>query len=86
MHTMKQDIIERINLLAQEGDPFLFVVNFQGDDAFIQKLSDIDPRECLYDFEGTSNVGRQVSLPSPLRCNGRSTLPRMRRTRRASIS
>ena len=58
MHTMKQVIIERINLLAQEGDPFLFVVNFQGDDAFIQKLSDIDPRECLYDFEGTSNVGR----------------------------
>lgn len=47
MHTMKQVIIERINLLAQEGDPFLFVVNFQGDDAFIQKLSDIDPRECL---------------------------------------
>lgn len=33
MRTMKQDIIERINLLAQEGDPFLFVVNFQGDDA-----------------------------------------------------
>ena len=65
MHTMKQVIIERINLLAQEGDPFLFVVNFQGDDAFIQKLSDIDPRECLYDFEGTSNVGRQVEPPFP---------------------
>lgn len=65
MHTMKQDIIERINLLAQEGDPFLFVVNFQGDDAFIQKLSDIDPQECLYDFEGTSNVVRQVEPPFP---------------------
>lgn len=65
MHTMKQDIIERINLLAQEGDPFLFVVNFQGDDAFIQKLSDIDPQECLYDFEGTSNVERQVEPPFP---------------------
>lgn len=55
---MKQEIIERINLLAQEGDPFLFVVNYQGDDAFIQKLSDIDPQECLYDFEGASNAGR----------------------------
>ena len=37
MHTMKQVIIERINLLAQEGDPLIFVVNFHGDDAFIQK-------------------------------------------------
>ena len=58
---MKQEIIDRINLLAQEGEPFLFVINYQGDDAFIQKLSDIDPRECLYDFEGTSNVGRLES-------------------------
>lgn len=55
---MKQEIIERINLLAQEGAPFLFVVNYQGDDAFIQKLSDIDPQECL--FNAMIDMGERV--------------------------
>ena len=62
---MKQEIIDRINLLAREGDPFLFVINYRGDDAFIRKLADIDPRECLYDFEGTGNVEKMTARTLP---------------------
>ena len=62
---MKQEIIDRINLLAREGDPFLFVINYRGDDAFIRKLADIDPRECLYDFEGTGNVEETTARALP---------------------
>lgn len=53
---MKQEIINSINNLAKENEPFLFVINYDGDDSYIRKLKDIDPNECLYDFEGISNV------------------------------
>ena len=56
---MKQNIIDRINHLANEKEPFLFVINYAGSEAYIQKLSEIAIDECLYDFEGITNVKRQ---------------------------
>ena len=56
---MKQNIIDRINHLANEKEPFLFVVNYAGSEAYIRKLSEIATNECLYDFEGITNVKRQ---------------------------
>lgn len=68
---MKQEIINSINILAKENEPFLFVINYDGDDAYIRRLKDIDPKECLYDFEGISNVvlddGYKHPLPSAIR-------------------
>ena len=52
---MKQEIIDKINRLASQDEPFLFVINYQGDKAFIRLLSDIIPEECLFDFEGRGN-------------------------------
>ena len=52
---MKQEIIDKINRLASQDEPFLFVINYQGDKAFIRLLSDIPPEECLFDFEGRRN-------------------------------
>ncbi|MQP20843.1 hypothetical protein F7D21_12225 [Prevotella copri DSM 18205] len=49
---MKQEIIDKINRLASQDESFLFVINYQGDKAFIRQLSDINPEECLFDFEG----------------------------------
>ena len=60
---MKQNIIDRLNRLANEKEPFLFVINYPGTEAYIEKLSAIDPSECLYDFEGLTNVAKQP-LPS----------------------
>ena len=56
---MKQNIIDRLNHLADGKDPFLFVINYAGTEAYIRKLSEIAPNECLYDFEGIINVKRQ---------------------------
>ena len=53
---MKQEIIDKINRLASQDEPFLFVINYQGDKAFIRLLSDINPEECLFDFEGRGNL------------------------------
>ena len=52
---MKQEIIDKINQMASQDEPFLFVINYQGDKAFIRLLSDINPEECLFDFEGRGN-------------------------------
>jgi para-aminobenzoate synthetase component I len=53
---MKQEIIDKINQLASQNEPFLFVINYQGDKAFIRLLSGINPEECLFDFEGRGNL------------------------------
>ena len=53
---MKQEIIDKINRLASQDEPFLFVINYQGDKTFIRLLSGINPEECLFDFEGRGNL------------------------------
>ena len=57
---MKQEIIDKINRLASLDEPFLFVINYQGDKAFIRQLSDINPEECLFDFEGRGNSSDEM--------------------------
>ena len=64
---MKQSITDRLNQLAGDNEPFLFVINYAGTKAYIRKLSEISPDECLYDFEGTTNVKRQSSSASALK-------------------
>lgn len=58
--SMKQEIINKINRLASQDEPFLFVINYQGDKAFIRQLSDINPEECLFDFEGRGNSSDEM--------------------------
>ena len=62
---MRQEIIDRMNILAAGGEPFLFVIGYEGDGAYIHKLSEINPQECLYDFEGVGNVGKMDVRPLP---------------------
>ena len=57
---MKQEIIDKINRLASQDEPFLFIINYQGDKAFIRQLSDINPEECLFDFEGRGNSSDEM--------------------------
>ena len=57
---MKQEIIDKINRLASQDEPFLFVINYQGDKAFIRQLSDINPEVCLFDFEGRGNSSDEM--------------------------
>ncbi len=62
---MKVSIIERINHLATEGEPFLFVISYKGTEAYIRKLKDIDSAECLYDIEGISNAQALTTTSLP---------------------
>ena len=67
---MRKEIIHRINQLGKEGKPFLFVIDYQGNHAFIEPLADINPEKCLYDFEGVNNLTEKTSQESasPLPC------------------
>ena len=53
---MKQNMRDSLNSMAEGKEPFLFVVNYAGTEAYIRKLADIDPNECLYDFCGVTNA------------------------------
>lgn len=66
---MDKEIVKQINKLGGDGEPFLFVINYQGDQAYIRKLSEIDPKECFYDFNGRTNVsGENIpELPSEVK-------------------
>lgn len=55
---MNKDIIDRLNELGGSGEPFLFVVDYKGDKAYIKKLAEIDPAS----VSTTSAV-----IPTPLK-------------------
>lgn len=42
---MKQEIINRINQLASQDKPFLFVINYLGEEAFIRLFFSRNLRE-----------------------------------------
>ena len=56
MHLFSQtDIIKELNNLGKYRKEFIFIINYQGDEAYILELSDIDPDLILYDFNGVTN-------------------------------
>ena len=63
---MKQEDIDYMNRLGQENVPFLFVINYKGDEAIIKPLKDINPTEIKYDFNGITNC---ISTPADINCN-----------------
>ena len=67
MHLFSQtDIIKELNNLGKYRKEFIFIINYQGDEAYILELSDIDPDLILYDFNGVTNCPKghkNISLP-----------------------
>ena len=54
------ELTEEEKAQARQDEPFLFVINYQGDKAFIRQLSDINSEECLFDFEGRGNSSDEM--------------------------
>jgi para-aminobenzoate synthetase component 1 len=52
---MEKKDIEKINILAQTGVPFLFIINFKGDSVIVKKLSDINSERILYSVNKYDN-------------------------------
>ena len=60
---IEANIITTINEMAKDNKPFLFVIDYKGEKAYIKALKDINPRECLYDFGGSwTNVAHHSMM------------------------
>lgn len=57
MHFYPQaEAIDRIGTLAGAGRPFLFIIDYRGQQAWVEEIGRIDAAECRYDFNGVTNV------------------------------
>jgi len=57
---MNLGIAEKINLLTKQGVPFVFIIDFDGEKAFVVEESKIDCNKVLYSINGLSNYKEQV--------------------------
>ena len=57
------ETIARLNYWGRERVPFLFVIDFLSQQPFVLRLSDINPEELLYDFNGQTNANFPVRPP-----------------------
>jgi para-aminobenzoate synthetase component 1 len=59
---MEKKDIKKINILAQSGIPFLFIINFKGDSVIVKKLSDINPERILYSVNKYDNYLTDIKI------------------------
>ncbi|MDA3890927.1 MAG: aminodeoxychorismate synthase component I [Salinivirgaceae bacterium] len=48
--------IKRINELASQRIPFLFIIDYKGENSIVRKLSDVNSNEILYNINGRNNI------------------------------
>lgn len=51
----KKEAIERINLLAGAHKAFLFIIDYEQNESYIEEMADIDPAILLYNLNGITN-------------------------------
>lgn len=52
----KQEAAERINRLAAAGEDFVFAISYDMNQAYVERVADINPEECMFNFRGTTNA------------------------------
>lgn len=55
------EAVRRMNVWGAARRPFVFVVNYARDAAFVELAEDVNPAVCRYDFRGVSNVAAGAS-------------------------
>ena len=64
----REEAIARIDRLAGEGKTFIFIIDYEAKQAFVELADEVDPNECLFDFEGFTNIrGEKPRDCSPVR-------------------
>lgn len=52
----QKEAIRRMNELATEGKPFIFIINYAQDASYIEETDAIDPAQLLYNLNGYTNA------------------------------
>lgn len=53
----KTEAIERMNVLAGAGKPFIFIIDYRQQHAYVEETSRVDASCIRYDFNGAKNTG-----------------------------
>lgn len=62
---IKDTTIQTMNRLGKARIPFVFILDFQGQNNIVLPLNDINPQEILYQFDGVTNSqnpNKQISI------------------------
>lgn len=58
--------VRQMNSLGKQRIPFLFIIDFLGENTRVLPLSDIDPEKLLFEVQGVTNAPSQSILPTPV--------------------
>ena len=53
----RTEAIARMNALAEDNVPFLFIVDYAQEQSHVEPLDQINPATCLFQFPKAGNVG-----------------------------
>ncbi|MCB0567973.1 MAG: aminodeoxychorismate synthase component I [Phaeodactylibacter sp.] len=62
----KGEAIRRMNFWGSEGEPFLFVIDFELERPIVLKLDEVPPESLLYDINGKRNFQKRTPSPKPV--------------------
>ncbi len=62
----KIEFIEKLNQWGRERVPFLFMVDFEMEEALASRMSGIDSKQILFDFQGFTNAGSETFNGNPV--------------------
>lgn len=63
---LKDTIIEKMNKLGNKRIPFLFIIDFSENEAYIESLENVNDREILYNFNGVTNTTVDSPVLTPV--------------------
>lgn len=56
----RKEAIEKMNVLAKAGTPFLFIIDYKQEHSYIEEADKIDASSCLYLFRGKGNIAADI--------------------------
>lgn len=63
---LKDTIIEKMNKLGSKRIPFLFIIDFSENEAYIESLENVNDKEILYNFNGVTNITIDSPVLTPI--------------------
>ncbi|WP_010256211.1 aminodeoxychorismate synthase component I [Myroides injenensis] len=63
---LKDTIIEKMNKLGSKRIPFLFIIDFSENEAYIESLENVNDKEILYNFNGVTNITIETPVFTPI--------------------
>jgi len=64
---LNTSIQEKMNRLGANKIPFLFIIDFEGNEPIVLPLKQVNNREILFSINGNTNASKPIHFPNPLK-------------------